>query len=62
MEHFVACSGSPLVRDGLPAFVKLAYYLSIPKSSTVAPLKVWEWLNNVTPQIIMDVITYPCWD
>ena len=25
-------------------------------------VEVWEWLSNFTPHIIMDVITYSCWD
>ena len=25
-------------------------------------LEVWEWVSNFIPHIIMDVITYPCWD
>ena len=24
--------------------------------------EVWEWINNFIPHIIIDVITYPCWD
>ena len=27
-----------------------------------ATVKVWEWINNVTPHFILYVITYPCWD
>ena len=23
---------------------------------------VWEWISNFIPHIVMDVITYPCWD
>ena len=25
-------------------------------------VEVWEWINNLIPHFIMDVITYPCWD
>ena len=25
-------------------------------------VKVYEWISNFTPHIIMCVITYPCWD
>ena len=32
-------------------------YLSIP----IWTVQVWKWMNNSTPQLIMDVITYPCW-
>ena len=25
-------------------------------------VEVWEWISNYLPDIIMHVITYPCWD
>ena len=25
-------------------------------------VEVWEWINNSIQHILMDVITYPCWD
>ena len=25
-------------------------------------VELWEWMRNFIPHIIMDVITYPCWD
>ena len=36
-------------------------YLWIPNfnGSTV---ELWEWVTNFNPQIIVNVITYPCWD
>ena len=24
-------------------------------------VEVWKWMNNFTPQFMIDVITYPCW-
>ena len=27
-----------------------------------ATAEVWEWKSNFIPHIIMDVITYSCWD
>ena len=27
-----------------------------------AAVEVWEWISNFTPHIIIDVITYQCWD
>ena len=27
-----------------------------------ATVEVWEWISNIIPDFIMDVITYPCWD
>ena len=25
-------------------------------------IEVWEWISNFIPPLIMDVITYSCWD
>ena len=25
-------------------------------------IKVWEWISNFTPHLLVDVITNPCWD
>ena len=25
-------------------------------------IEVWEWISNFIPHLIMDVVTYPCWD
>ena len=25
-------------------------------------VEVYEWIINLTPHFIMDIITYPCWD
>ena len=25
-------------------------------------VEVWEWIRNFIPHLMMDVITYPCWD
>ena len=27
-----------------------------------ANVEIWKWLSNFIPHLIMDVITYPCWD
>ena len=27
-----------------------------------ATVEVWKWIRNFIPHLIMDVITYPCWD
>ena len=27
-----------------------------------ATVEVWEWTSNFIPHLIMDFITYPCWD
>ena len=29
---------------------------------TTAMVAVWEWISNFLPHLIMDVITYPCWN
>ena len=38
---------------------KITYPFTILNSATV---EVWEWISNFTLRIIMDIITYPCWD
>ena len=27
-----------------------------------AAVEVWEWIRNISPHFIMDVIAYPCWN
>ena len=27
-----------------------------------ATIEDWEWISDVTPHFIMDVITFPCWN
>ena len=27
-----------------------------------ATFEVWEWMNYFIPHLMMDIITYPCWD
>ena len=49
-----------VILDAIEVIMKSIFHS---QTLTVAPLKlVLEWISNSIPQLIMDVITYPCWD
>ena len=57
------CLSASISRNLVGNRIKVWYDITYPFSNrNVATVKVWEWISNFIPYLIMNAITYPCWD